>query len=230
MSVMESDPTLVTTRLALHALAERVISPLRVQATGNEIALRPRPGGFGSPELPEGGWVGVNGTEVVRVDADGAQERAPITSLLDAARFVGLDVAGTDLTDEPLEVHAGAATVLADTWAIGAEALAAFAAGAEDPSPAVLWPEHFDVAIEAGSETTGTRATYGVSPGDPDHPEPYAYVAPWTPPAQTGPTSFWNAVGFTGAERPVTDDVDELVAFFRAAADLLNLDPPQATM
>jgi hypothetical protein len=219
----DDDPMLVTTRLALHALAERVISPLRIQATGNEIALCVRPGGFGTPELPEGGWVGVSGTELVRVDADGAQEQAPITSLLDAARFVGLDVAGTDLTDDPLEVHAGAATVLADVWADGEEALTAFAATVEDPSPPILWPEHFDIAIEAGSEPSGTRATYGISPGDADHPEPYAYVSPWKAPAETGPSTFWNAIGFTGAERPVlADDVDELVAFFRAAHRLLS--------
>ncbi|HWI74497.1 MAG TPA: hypothetical protein VNT55_21230 [Baekduia sp.] len=215
---MTADATLVTTRTSLHALAARVISPLRVQATGNEIALRVRPGGFGTPELPEGGWVGVSGTDVVRVDADGAEERAPITSLLDAARFAGLDVAASDLPDEPLEIHAGAATILADTWATGEEALAAFAATAQDPSPVTLWPEHFDIAIEAGSESAGTRATYGISPGDADHPEPYAYIAPWTPPAETGPGTFWNAIGFTGAERPVPDDVDELVAFFRAGA------------
>ena len=65
---------LVATRLALHALAEQIISPLRVQATGNEIALRARPGGFGTPELPGGGWAGVSGTDVVR--PDGARFRS----------------------------------------------------------------------------------------------------------------------------------------------------------
>jgi hypothetical protein len=206
----EADPTLVTTRRALHALASEVIAPLRVQATGNEIALRPRPGGFGTPELPEGGWVGTRGTDLVRVDADGAEETAPITSLLDAADFVGLDDAGSALTDAPLEVHAGAAQILADVWASGEEALIAF--GGEDATP-ILWPEHFDIAIELD------EATYGISPGDDDHPEPYAYISLWTPPAdlETGPSTFWNAVGFTGAQRPWTNDVDELVAFFRAA-------------
>jgi hypothetical protein len=220
MSGMASDPTLVTTRTSLHALAEQVIAPLRVQATGNEIALQVRPGGFGTPELPEGGWVGVRGTELVRVDADGAEEHAPITSLLDAARFVGLDAAASGLTDDPLELHSGAATILADTWARGEDALVAFAATAERPSEPILWPEHFDVAIEAGSEADGTRATYGISPGDAGHPEPYTYVAPWTAPSETGPSTFWNATGFTGAERPA-DDPDEIAAFFRAAAGLL---------
>jgi hypothetical protein len=208
----EADPTLVTTRRALHALAARVIAPLRVQATGNEIALRPRPGGFGTPELPEGGWVGTDGTDLVRVDAEGARETAPITSLLDAADFVGLDDAASALTDERLEVHAGAAQILAEAWASGAEALIAF--GGEDATP-ILWPEHFDIAIESG------QATYGVSPGDDDHPEPYAYISLWTPPPglETGPSTFWNAVGFTGAERPWTNDPDELAAFFRAGRD-----------
>ena len=213
------DATLVTTRRSLHALAAQVISPLRVQATGNEIALRARPGGFGTPELPQGGWVGVAGTALVRVDADGAQERAAITTLRDAADFVGLDDAASALGDDALEVHAGAVSVLADAWAIGTEALEAFAATTEAATAPTLWPEHFDVAVEAGPEAT--RGTYGVSPGDADHDEPYAYVAPWTAPAATGPSTFWNAAAFTGAERPVADDVDELVAFFRAAAALL---------
>ena len=113
-----ADPTLVTTRTSLHALAEKVISPLRVQATGNEIALAVRPGGFGTPDLPEGGWVGVSGTDLVRVDADGAEERTPIRSLLDAADFVGLDDAASDLGDERLELHSGAATILATTLAL----------------------------------------------------------------------------------------------------------------
>ena len=211
MMAMPSDPTLVATRRSLHALAAQVIAPLRVQATGNEIALRPRPGGFGTPDLPEGGWVGTDGFDLVRVDADGARETARITSLLDAAAFVGLDAAASALTDAPLEVHAGAAEILAEAWATGEEALLAFV---PDATP-ILWPEHFDIAIEHG------EATYGLSPGDDDHPEPYAYISLWTPPAglRTGADAFWNAVGFTGAERPWTNDVDELVAFFRAGRD-----------
>lgn len=218
-----SDAPLVTTRRSLHALAVQVISPLRVQATGNEIALRVRPGGFGTPALPDGSWVGVSGTEVVRLGAGGDEQQTAITSLRAAALFVGL-VGGASLPDDPLEVHAGAAAVLAESWAIGEEALIAFAAeGADDPSPPILWPEHFDIAVEAGSEAAGTRATYGVSPGDADHDEPYAYVAPWTSPETTGPATFWNATGFTGAERPVgADDAGELAAFFREAARLLG--------
>jgi hypothetical protein len=218
-----SDDALVSTRLALHAIAERVISPLRVQATGNEIALRVRPGGFGTPDLPDGSWLGVRGTDLVRTAADRRETFAAITSLRAAAQFVGLaDEAAAALPDDRLEVHAGAATVLADAWASGEEALTALiedAGAGDDPSPIHLWPEHFDIAIELG--TGAARATYGVSPGDDDHEEPYAYVGPWTTPGETGEATFWNAVGFTGAERPVADDPDEVAAFFRAARTLL---------
>ena len=186
---------LVATRLALHALAEHVISPLRVQATGNEIALEARPGGFGTPELPDGGWVGVSGTDVVR--ADGARE--PISSLRAAAAFIGLEGA-QELSDEPLAVDADAAALLAKVWADGTRDLEAFAPEAQ----LHLWPEHFDVAIELG------EVTYGVSPGDEHHAEPYAYVAPWSAPA---PGDLWNATGFTGAEAPAADAAE----LFRAA-------------
>jgi hypothetical protein len=210
------DATLVTTRTSLHALAVNVISPLRVQATGHEIALRVRPEGFGTPDLPDGGWVGVAGTEVVRVCRSGDAVTRAITSLRAAATFVGLDGAAT-LPDDRLEVHAGAATILADAWARGDEALGSLLQGAkagDDAAPIHLWPEHFDIATDVGSDDA--RATYGVSPGDADHTEPYAYVTPWTAPAATGPSTFWNATAFTGAERPA-DDPDEILAFFREA-------------
>jgi hypothetical protein len=208
------DDTLGTTRLALHALAAAVISPLRVQATGNEIALQVRPGGFGTPDLPGGGWVGVSGTEVMVVGPDGDDRRTAITTLRAAAAFVGLDGADV-LPDGPLEVHAGAAMVLADTWADGDEALRALVEGA-GPGEIHLWPEHFDIATELGAN--GARATYGVSPGDDDHVEPYAYVAPWTAPPEG---KFWNATGFTGAERPA-DEPETTLAFWREAHRLLT--------
>src|ERR1700710_328562 len=115
-----SDDTLVTTRLALHSLAARVISPLRVQATGHEIALTVRPGGFGTPDLPGGGWVGVRAAHVVRASADRRGGREAIPSLRSAAHFVGLEAeAAAALSDGALEVHAGAASILSGVWAIG---------------------------------------------------------------------------------------------------------------
>ena len=59
-----------------------------------------------------------------------------------------------------------------------------------------LWPEHFDLAVQLGSEDFGARATYGLSPGDELHPEPYLYVTPWAP----QPGELWQATQFQGAE------------------------------
>ena len=69
---------LAATRERLHRLAEDVLAPARVAATGNEIALEPRPGGFGTPPFPGGGEVRVEGVELVRVGTDGAEAREPV--------------------------------------------------------------------------------------------------------------------------------------------------------
>jgi hypothetical protein len=140
--------------------------------------LEPTAGGFGTPVFEWEGathQVRVEGTELVR-ETDGEEER------------------------EGLGVDAASADALARWYEFGREVLdrlrgeANVSEGATKP---ILWPEHFDVAIEMGEEAAGARATYGFSPGDENHPEPYAYVAPWT--AQ-GADDFWNARGFEGAE------------------------------
>jgi hypothetical protein len=119
--------------------------------------------------------VRVEGIELVR-ETDGEQER------------------------EPLGVDADAAQALAQWYEFGQEVLNRLRGEANVNEAAiepVLWPEHFDLAIDMGNEAAGARATYGFSPGDENHPEPYAYVAPWT--AQPA-DDFWNARGFGGAE------------------------------
>jgi len=166
---------------ALHRVAEDVVAPAR--KPDNEIALEPTPGGFGTPVFE---WEGsthrirVQGAELVR-EVDGEQERTP------------------------LEVDPTAAAVLADWYSFGAavlERLAAEAGPEETPPAPILWPEHFDLAIELGSEPQGLRATYGFSPGDEQHGEPYAYVGPWV--AQPS-GEVWNALGFGGAEMGYAD-------------------------
>lgn len=186
---------------ALHRVAELVVAPAR--KPDNEIALMPAPGGFGTPEFEYDGarrQVRVEGTEIVQA-IGASQRRAPLTSLAEAATVVAeLLPADADLGDEPLAVDADAAAVLAGWYALGGEALSAFAATAstaDAPTEPILWPEHFDLAIELGDEAAGERATYGFSPGDENHAEPYAYVAPWRP-GVAG--ELWNAVGFGGAE------------------------------
>lgn len=204
--------SIVTTRHSLHLLAERVISPLRVQVTGNEIALAVRPGGFGTPDLPQGGWVGVIGTEVVRVGEFGEERRARITSLADAAVLVGLE---GGVEDAHLEVDGEAAARFADAWAIGEGALKQLEG--DDVEPIHLWPEHFDIATVEGAGPA--RANYGVSPGDEAHDEPYAYVGPWEAPADGD--AFWNSTAFPGAEAPV-ESVEQVLAFFRAGQERLR--------
>lgn len=195
------------TREALHDLADQVISALRVQATGNEIALQARPGGFGTPDLPGGGWAGVTDGEVVAPDGG----RVPVTSLRAAAEHVGLADAGV-LSDEPLDIDLEHAAALGALFARGDAALRALLADAgadEQPSEILLWPEHFDIAVELGAGPA--RATYGVSPGDRAHADPYAYVTPWTAPP---PGPLWQAVGFAGAEAPA-GDTGAIVVFWR---------------
>jgi hypothetical protein len=125
--------------------------------------------------------------------------RAPLTTLRDAARTVGL-AGANELDDAPLAIDEGAARFLGDWFGFATLVIAELRARADaalDPSGINLWPEHFDVAAELGSEKAGKRASYGGSPADEHHPEPYLYVAPWAA-APTG--ELWNASGFAGAE------------------------------
>jgi hypothetical protein len=62
----------------------------------------------------------------------------------------------------------------------------------------LLWPEHFDIAMELGDEAAGKRANFGASPGDENHDEPYLYVGPSNPDLASGEP--WNATGFRGAQ------------------------------
>lgn len=225
MTVLTPDvpPTLVATREALHRVAERVVSPLRVQATGNEIALEPAPGGFGTPPLPHGGRIWVSGTDLAVVaDAAADVRRVPLTTLRAAAEHAGLRGAD-ELEGESLDVDPTAAALLAEFFAFAEDALGVLHAEVEDPSPIHLWPEHFDIAIEGGDEAAGRRATYGASPGDEHHPEPYVYVGPWV--AQEG--ELWQATGFAGAElgyrelAGAEDPREAVLAFWRARRDAL---------
>jgi hypothetical protein len=168
-------PTFTETRLALHRLAEQTISPARAAANG-KIGLRWTLGGFGTP------FFGAD--EQLRVE-HGRLVHQRGASATRAAVEHGVDeVAATALG----EYYGFATSVL--------EALRAARAGLE-PSRVQLWPEHFDVSIELGSEAEGRRAGYGASPGDEQHAEPYLYVVPWGE-VPSGPR--WRAHGFAGAQ------------------------------
>jgi hypothetical protein len=190
------------TRDALHRVAERIVAPAR--KPHNEIALTATPGGFGTPPFAFDGrelQVMVDGRELVVVE-DGAERRAPLQTLAEAASFVGPDLFPDGVPDDrtPLGIDAESARRLGDLYGFADEALARLRDGfpAEAAAGGInLWPEHFDIAFEAGDEASARRANYGVSPGDEEHPEPYVYVGPWSGEAEG---ELWNATGFAGAE------------------------------
>jgi hypothetical protein len=75
---------------------------------------------------------------------------------------------------------------------IGSLSAAARAVGIE---PDTGQQEQFDAAIDMGDRSAGRRATYGASPGDGHHAEPYLYASPWE--GRINP--FFDDAGFRGA-------------------------------
>lgn len=192
---------LVRTRGALHKVAEHVISPTRKRANG-KIALRYTWGGFGTPFFGNDVQIRVAGDALI-VQVGERVQHGRLTTLEDAAEFIGFDLTRYDLAgaDEPLEVDADASCWLGEWFGFAASVLQQLRA--ESPtelevSRVQLWPEHFDLAVELGSEQEGRRATYGMSPGDEQHEEPYVYVSPWE--GVPDDAVLWNARGFRGAE------------------------------
>jgi hypothetical protein len=160
-----------------------------------------------------------------------------ITTVREAAAFFGLDyevdwfedfrdpLEPVD-PDRPLEIDLDSARVLAHWFVYGFELLdrlRSHAAPDDDASEPQLWPEHFDAAIEMGSEEEGLRASYGASPGDRGHSEPYLYVSAWDEIDRSNP--YWNDDAFKGssfryhllveADDPVEPGLDFLIAGYR---------------
>jgi hypothetical protein len=192
----EVPPGLVETRLSLHRVAEHVMKPAR-EAVNGKFGLRYTLRGFGTPFFGDDVQLRVEGVELLR-DSPGGERRAALTSLGEAAALAGVTLA---VDDGPLAVDPAGSAFLGDWYGFAASALEELRAQASaglDPSHVQLWPEHFDIAIEVGSADAGTRAAYGLSPGDELHDEPYVYVAPWEPDRAQG--ELWNAETFRGAE------------------------------
>ena len=197
-------PGLEGTRRSLHRLAEEVISPTRQRVTG-KIGLRFTRGGFGTPFFGADVQVRVEG-DVLVVVRENREWRGRITTLRDAAEFIGHELTRFDaaIDDGPLPIEGPAARFLGDWYGFGASVLEQLRAECPDdePSRVQLWPEHFDIAVELGSEADGARAGYGCSPGDDDHPEPYCYVTPWS---GRPDGDLWQATAFEGAELPFSE-------------------------
>jgi hypothetical protein len=196
------------TRLALHALAEHAISPARKQAN-TKIGLRWTLGGFGTPFFGADVQVRVEHGELVVQDGERVR-RAPIDTLGSARELLGDLAAPPDQErgETSLPVDATAATALGEYFGFTTSVLEElrYHVGIElEASRVQLWPEHFDISIELGSEAAGQRAGYGASPGDGEHDSPYLYVVPW---GETPAGERWQAHGFAGAQL----DYDVLLA------------------
>ena len=190
----------MSTVAALHRVAAQVVAPAR--RPENEIALQATPGGFGTPVFEHAGvpqQVRVEGVELVHRVGD-EERRVPLTTLETARQLVAELAPDPPLSDAPLAIDPVAAARLGDWYAFGAAVQTEIADATA--TPVRLWPEHIDLAIEMGDESSGGRANYGFSPGDEQHDEPYAYVGPWS--AEVG-GALWDATGFRGAELRYSD-------------------------
>lgn len=230
-------PTFADTTGALHRLAVYVISPAQRLENG-EIILRATPAGLGTfPFGDRRRVVRVEGADLVVDEAGGEVVRSPIGSIAAAARLVGIepdlaeqeqfDVPAAGDLDAPLAVDPVAVAALHDWYAFTEVVLADLrseAGPADDASPVRLWPEHFDSAIDMGDDGAGGRATYGGSPGDRHHAQPYLYASPWA--GRIDP--FFDDSGFNGRALTYAEllDADDSRAhagrFLRRARDLIS--------
>jgi hypothetical protein len=177
---------------ALHRLVVYVVSPAQ-RGVNDEIILRATAGGLGTfPFGDDGRVVRIEGADLVVENDGGTVARERITSIAAAARLVGIepdlgqeaqfDVPAPGDVDAPLAIDPEAVAALHGWYAFTEDVLNTIrgeAGPADDPSIVRIWPEHFDSAIDTGSQDAGQRGTYGGSPGDRHYAHPYLYVSPW---------------------------------------------------
>ena len=196
------------TRDHLHQLAYFAVSPARHRVEGR-MGLRATPGGFGTPEF-EGRVARIDGSLLVHQEGTNVATQQ-ISTVRAAAEFFGgtynevwfenfkdpLIPVGPDAA---LSVDADDSHLIGAWFEFGFAVLDSFRSesrAADDASTTQIWPEHFDAAMEAGALDGGKRASYGFSPGDGEHPEPYVYVAAWG--EIDSSISYWNDQAFNGS-------------------------------
>jgi hypothetical protein len=129
--------------------------------------------------------------------------------------------------DARLSVDPAAAHLLADWFGFAWSALEELRVETGANLRTQLWPEHFDASVDIGDEATGTRGTFGASPGDAAHAEPYLYVTHWNEPVRRDP--FWNDTAFAGASlsyvvlSTVDDQRTTALEFFRSGLHVLGV-------
>ncbi|HUG09132.1 MAG TPA: hypothetical protein VMP13_09615 [Acidimicrobiia bacterium] len=209
MNLRPLPETFAETRDALHQIAFFALGPVRYQAVGR-MGLQAAPGGFGTPRF-DGRIARVEGDTLVLEEPDRIASQT-ITTVRAAAGFFGIDYRVDWFDgefhdpldpvdpDAPLPVDDPAARALGQWFGFGTEVLERLRSRGnddDDVSEVQLWPEHFDPATEMGDADLGQRASYGASPGDGAHHEPYLFVAAWSEVHRSDP--YWNDDAFNGA-------------------------------
>lgn len=224
------------TRRSLHQIAFFAVAPARYAVTG-KLGLRFTARGFGTPFFGNDEQIRAEGGRLVYQEGDQVRT-VDVANLDEACAFCGVpyrEVWFEDFHDQlapigpaaPLEIATDAARTVGDWFGFATLVLerARRLAGAEDVSRVQLWPEHFDSAVEMGSNERGERASYGASPGDDTHPEPYLYVAAWGEIDRDDP--YWNDTTFNGASFSYKailesdDQVETAIEFFRGGLERL---------
>lgn len=220
MSLIRLPERIVETRDQLHQLAYFALAPARYRAVGR-MGLRATADGFGTPEF-DGRIARIEG-ELLVYESEGNVATQTITTLRSAAEFLGGkyevdwypdfgDPLPPSDPDTVLAVDVEGIKAVADWFAFGYEVLGrlqGYGVPEDEVSEIQIWPEHFDAATEMGSEGRGQRASYGASPGDAAHAEPYVYVAAWGTIDRSH--GYWNDHTFNGASldyRVLLDEVD----------------------
>jgi hypothetical protein len=173
------------------------------------MGLRATPGGFGTSEFA-GRVARVDGSLLVHEEGGNVATRQ-ISTVRAAAEFLGdsyTEVWFEDFKDPltpigpdvALSVDAGDSHLIGAWFEFGFEVLDSFRGSsrdADEASTTQIWPEHFDAAMEIGDAESGKRASYGFSPGDGEHSEPYIYVAAWGEIDRSN--AYWNDEAFNGS-------------------------------
>lgn len=234
------------TRAVLHRIANHVLARAEYTATGR-IGLRPAPGGFSTisfgPDLErlrvsegllvrEAGAATGTWTRTMAIDGSSLAELAAFAEVdLSGEYSAGNDIPSVGDVHEPITLHGPSALLIADWYAMTAQALDRLMSAVPPftaPSLVQLWPEHFDTALDMAFDAAvpaERRVNVGGSPGDGFHAAPYLYVGPWTP-ERPGDRTFWNApfgaVVGQDAIAATPDPVDSAFEFFRTGLELLT--------
>lgn len=225
-------------RQSLQLVATHILGRARYLATGR-FGLRVTWDGFATPAFGSHGEVlRMSGTLLIREWQDDRGTHTSALSIVgksleELAVFAETDLAATFSagsgapakgdTSAPLEVSPDEADEVLSWFRLGASSFDRVLRRLVEPSIIQLWPEHFDVGLDA--MTASGRVNLGASPGDAASREPYLYVGPWDS-ERPGDPKYWNAPFGAMLTRPdVSADSDPLeasVAFFQRGLDLLG--------